>query len=192
MPVTHELHTLVVFPSSLGWMAIISSGSVLKGLTFAHRSPQAARAALARPLTSLASPDTWQRRLVARLQAYASGEEMDFRDVRIDAGLSTDFQRRVVHLCRQIPWGKTLTYGQLAASAGRPGAARAVGNRMAANRLPLVVPCHRVVAADGRLGGFSAPGGVRLKRRLLDLESACCEAASGAVGHPCNHLTDIK
>ena len=72
--------------------------------------------------------------------------------------------------CRKIPYGKTLSYGQLAAKAGRPGAARAVGNHMAGNRTPIIVPCHRVLPSGGGLGGFSAAGGVALKRRLLEME----------------------
>jgi methylated-DNA-[protein]-cysteine S-methyltransferase len=95
----------------------------------------------------------------------------DFRDVLIDPGPQTEFQRLVVDHCRQIPPGATLTYGELAARAGRPRSARAIGNCMAANRIPLIVPCHRVVGADGGLRGYSANGGLRLKQRLLDLES---------------------
>ncbi len=73
--------------------------------------------------------------------------------------------------CRRIPWGQTRSYAQLAAVAGRPGAARAVGSVMAKNRVPLVVPCHRVIASSGQLGGYSAPQGLSLKRRLLAMES---------------------
>ena len=80
------------------------------------------------------------------------------------------FARRVVELCRRIPYGQTLTYGELAAQAGSPRAARAVGNVMRTNRCPLVVPCHRVVPSGSGLGGYSAPGGVRAKLRLLELE----------------------
>ena len=76
-----------------------------------------------------------------------------------------------MHQCRRIPYGRTMSYAELAAKAGSPNAARAVGNCMAGNRIPLIVPCHRVVCSDGRLGSYSAPGGTRMKRRLLDLES---------------------
>lgn len=85
-------------------------------------------------------------------------------------GHLTEFQSDVVATCRAIPLGQTRTYGEVARLAGRPGAARAVGRVMATNRVPLIVPCHRVVASSGKLGGFSAPQGVVLKRRLLDLE----------------------
>ncbi len=171
MPTAQESQDLIVFPSSLGWMAILTSGETLTGLTFAHRGAGAAANSLAPLLTPITEPDARWQDLVERLQAYAAGENVNFRDVRIDTSRSTDFQRRVLELCRKIPRGETLTYGQLAARAGRPAAARAVGNCMATNRIPLVIPCHRVVAASGRLGGFSAPGGVDLKRRLLELEA---------------------
>ena len=81
------------------------------------------------------------------------------------------FQRRVLNQCRRVPCGATISYARLAAKAGYPGAARAVGNCMAGNPIPLIVPCHRVVCSDGRLGAYSAPGGTAMKRRLLALES---------------------
>ncbi|MCH7752272.1 MAG: MGMT family protein [Planctomycetes bacterium] len=108
--------------------------------------------------------------LVERLREFARGEPTDFSDVAVETRGATSFQRRVIDACRAIPWGETRSYGQLARSVGRPGAARAVGSVMAANRVPLVVPCHRVVAAAGGLGGFSAPQGVAMKRRLLAAE----------------------
>ena len=90
-------------------------------------------------------------------------------DYRLPDGL-TDFARAVLTQVARIPWGDTLTYGEVAIVAGRPGAARAVGNVMAANQLPLIVPCHRVVAAGGRLGGFG--GRPELKRALLAHEGS--------------------
>jgi len=161
---------LVIFPSRLGWMAMIGAGDVLMQLTLAHTSPDAAAGACSRDLLENAQRGTWNEPLLRRLQAYACGAPADFRDVRIDPGRLTAFQRRVARRCRQIPYGKTLSYGALAAKAGSPGAARAVGNCMAANRIPLVIPCHRVLRADGRPGAYSAPGGTRTKKRLLALE----------------------
>jgi O-6-methylguanine DNA methyltransferase len=151
-------------------MAIVGSRQVLKQLTFGHASAALAASALDPGLTEDARVVNWNPRLVRRLQAYAMGEEEDLRDVPVDPGPQTRFQRRVTACCRSIPRGSTLTYGQLAAKAGSPGAARAVGNCMAANRIPLVIPCHRVVGAGGRLHGYSGPGGQTMKRLLLDLE----------------------
>ncbi len=113
----------------------------------------------------------WNPDLVRRLQVYAAGEAEAFRDVAVDPGPQTPFQRRVTTCCRSIQPGQTLSYAQVAAKAGSPGAARAVGQCMANNRIPLVIPCHRVVSSGGGLGGYSAPGGLKLKRRLLDMEA---------------------
>jgi methylated-DNA-[protein]-cysteine S-methyltransferase len=161
---------LVVFPAPFGWIALVGCGDVLRNLGLGD-SPRAAVASLSPDLLSTAAEKDWNRALVRRLQAYAEGKTDDFRDVPIDPGPQTDFRLRVIQNCRQIPPGSTLTYGELAARAGRPRAARAVGTCMAANRIPLIVPCHRVVGADGSLRGYSASGGLRLKQRLLDLES---------------------
>ena len=120
-------------------------------------------------------PEACQR-LIARLRAYADGVFDDFLDVALDLSGKTRFQQAVLHHCRRIRPGSTLTYGELAARAGYPGAARAVGQVMKTNCFPLIIPCHRVVAAGGKLGGYSAPDGLRLKRRLLQLE---LQAATG-------------
>jgi methylated-DNA-[protein]-cysteine S-methyltransferase len=171
-PGTPAPGTLVLFPSSLGWFAIIGRGEVLQHLTFGHPSAAAAEAALDPELRAQARPGEWNPALVRRLVDYASGGRDDFRDVPIDPGPVTPFRRKVIRHCRAIPYGKTLTYGQLADKAGSPAAARAVGQCMAANRIALVIPCHRVVASDGGLGGYSARGGLDTKRRLLELESS--------------------
>ncbi len=106
-------------------------------------------------------------RLLAKY--YRDGRET-FADVRVDLSHVTPFSLRVYKACRAIPAGETRTYGELAVTAGSPGASRAVGSAMARNRVPIVIPCHRVVGASGRLCGFSAPGGLETKQSLLDLE----------------------
>ena len=166
-----EKPTIVSVPGPLGWMALIGVGNVLQQLTLGHSSSSAAARALDPGLLENATPGRWNDQLVDRLQAYGAGTPVDFRDVQVDPGRLTEFRRRVLHHCRQIPYGKTLTYGQLAAKAGSPRAARAVGSCMAANRIPLIIPCHRVLPADGRVGAFSGPGGAKTKQRLLALEA---------------------
>ncbi len=116
-------------------------------------------------------------RLIARLQAFARGVPDDFLDVPVDFGGATEFTCRVWTACRAIGYGKVATYAELAARVGAPRAARAVGNALAANRVPLIIPCHRVIPLGGRFGRYSAPGGALMKRRLLELE-----AAAGRVG----------
>jgi methylated-DNA-[protein]-cysteine S-methyltransferase len=162
---------LVVLDTPLGWMAIVGCDNVLEQLSFGHPSAQAAVRALDPALAGTATRGTWNPSLVRRLLAYAAGRPADFSDVLIDPGPLSAFQRQVIQHCRQIPYGKTLSYGELAAKAGSSRAARAVGNCMATNRIPLVVPCHRVLPASGQPGRFSAPGGVKMKRRLLAMEA---------------------
>ena len=108
--------------------------------------------------------------LVERFRSYFAGEPDAFSDVDLELAWCTPFQRRVLDTIRAIPYGETATYGEVAALAGHPNAQRAVGSVCAANRFAVVVPCHRVVAADG-LGPYGSLG-TRCKRRLLELEGA--------------------
>jgi len=103
-----------------------------------------------------------------RLRRYFAGERMDFGDVEIDLSAYGPFQAEVIVAARQIPFGELVTYRDLARMAGRAAAIRAAGTAMARNRTPIVVPCHRVVASGGKLGGFSS--GLEWKRELLRLE----------------------
>lgn len=109
--------------------------------------------------------------LARRLAAYFEGDDVSFDDVPLDLPDETPFQAAVRRVVRAIPRGEVRTYGEVAAAAGRPRAARAVGQVMATNPVPPIVPCHRVVAVGG-LGGFG--GGLDLKRRMLAREGAPC------------------
>ena len=153
-------------------MAIGWSGESFTSFSLGHPSAAAAQVSLGDVPIATNDPPAYVQQLADRIQAYASGARDDFRDVTLDLSHLTEFQRRIVEQCRRIRPGATLSYGELAAKAGKPGAARAVGNTMARNRFPIVVPCHRVVAAGGALGGFSAPSGISLKERLLVLEGS--------------------
>ncbi|MBI4172469.1 MAG: methylated-DNA--[protein]-cysteine S-methyltransferase, partial [Actinobacteria bacterium] len=108
------------------------------------------------------------RWIVERVTAYLTGERVTFADVPIDLDWCTPFQRAVAEALRAVPWGEVVTYGELAALAGHPGAQRAAGGFCAGNRFALFLPCHRVVAAGG-IGGYGTCG-IELKRRLLRLE----------------------
>jgi methylated-DNA-[protein]-cysteine S-methyltransferase len=110
-----------------------------------------------------------------KMQAYFDGAEVDFADVALDWSGVTAFNAEVYRLLRAVPYGRMLTYGEMAKRAGQPRGAQAIGAAMGSNPWPIVVPCHRVVAGSGRLGGFSAHGGNVLKRRLLLLEGATHE-----------------
>jgi len=108
------------------------------------------------------------RRVAACVRDHLAGTETDYDGIDLDLSWCTDFQRELALALRDVPWGEIVSYGELAALAGRPGAARAAGTFCAHNRFALVLPCHRVVSANG-LGGYGASG-VGLKRRLLALE----------------------
>lgn len=158
----------------LGWLAVAGSGRCLERLAFGHASPAEALRALGAAGT--ADPPgprdaAWVARLVERLERFTAGRDVDFADVDIPQP-DTPFARRVVAACRAIPFGQTRSYAEVARAAGSPAAARAVGNVMRTNAIPLVVPCHRVVGSGGALGGYSAPGGLATKRRLLELEQS--------------------
>lgn len=158
-----------VFQSPLGWIAIVLRGDTLIRLTFAHPTPAEALKAVDAGLPKRRSTGA-AAVLISRLKRFASGKAVDFSDIEIDLDGTTAFQRRVIARCRSILPGTTMSYAEVAAAIGSPGAARAVGNCMARNRFPLIVPCHRVVGAAGRLGGYSAAGGLETKTRLLELE----------------------
>jgi methylated-DNA-[protein]-cysteine S-methyltransferase len=109
---------------------------------------------------------------IGKMTALLSGESPDLSFVQLDLNNIPALDRQVYELARTIPRGETLTYGQIAKRLGDPLLARDVGQALARNPFPIVVPCHRVVAAGGKLGGFSARGGVATKQRLLAIEQA--------------------
>lgn len=108
--------------------------------------------------------------IIERVRRHFEGYPEDFRDVEVDLDDAGPFARQVYATARAIPAGKTATYGEIAETLARPGAARAVGQALGKNPIPLIIPCHRVVAAGGKPGGFSAPGGLTTKSRMLVIE----------------------
>lgn len=109
--------------------------------------------------------------VLEQVRAYLRGEQRAI-ECHIVWGQFTPFQTAVYRAVLAIPYGETKTYGQIAAEIGRPRAARAVGTANGANPLPIIIPCHRLVGADGNLRGYGGIGGIRTKRWLLDLEKA--------------------
>ena len=110
---------------------------------------------------------------VSLLKDFFSGKPVDFRKLKVDFSNHTPFFRDICRVAQSIPYGELRTYGELAEMIGRKGAARAVGRVMAANPLPIIIPCHRVVSSDGSLTGYSASGGLKTKKRLLVMEGVC-------------------
>jgi methylated-DNA-[protein]-cysteine S-methyltransferase len=139
--------------------------------------PEASADATERRLagTSVRAPwsGTLSNRIAAvrhELERYFSGEPTSFDGIELDFGERPEFHLTLYAAARQIPWGSTVTYGELARRVGMPGGARAVGQAMGRNPVPVIMPCHRVLASGNALGGFSAPGGTATKQRLLELE----------------------
>jgi methylated-DNA-[protein]-cysteine S-methyltransferase len=139
------------------------------GIT-AVRLPSAATAG-ASPVDPVAAPAAI-RAAIDGIRAVLAGEPRDLQELVLDERGIDPFRRRVHAATRRIPPGPTATYGEIARAIGDPGGARDVGAALARNPMPIIVPCHRVVAANGALTGFSAPGGLATKRRMLELEGA--------------------
>ena len=109
---------------------------------------------------------------VAELERYFHGEEIDFSTLQLDIRACGSFHKAVYAATRSVRWGGVATYGEIARVIGSPGAARAVGHALSRNPIAVIIPCHRILAAGGKIGGFSAHGGAEAKTRLLEIEGA--------------------
>ncbi len=119
-----------------------------------------------------AAPPVFVKEAITAIVRLLSGERVDLSFIQVDLDEAGEFEQRVYSAARAIPAGETLTYGELAAKVGVPEGAQAVGQALGRNPCPIIVPCHRILAADGKSGGFSAPGGAETKVRMLDIEGA--------------------
>ncbi len=168
-----------VFETRFGWFGLLGQEGTLLRVSIGDAAPDDALHHLANAESVAPSEievTEWYPALREQLIAYANGEPVDFSDVELTWPKPlTDFRRRVLTATRQIPRGQARTYAEVAAIAGSPGAARAVGTAMSSNRFPIVIPCHRVVGSGGGLGGFTSPQGTDLKQRMLNLEAGIAE-----------------
>lgn len=175
-----------VFETALGFCGIAWNAAGIAQFQLPTSSEAETRRLLLRraPETVPGTPPPEIARAIAAARRYFEGEETDFSDVRLDLGEQDAFFRQVYDAVRRLGWGRTTTYGELAKALGaEPQAARDVGQAMAKNPVPLIIPCHRVLAAGNKVGGFSAPGGAAAKVRMLELEGvrlAPPPAAQGA------------
>jgi methylated-DNA-[protein]-cysteine S-methyltransferase len=163
-----------LFETPIGRCGLVWGEVGLLGVQLPETPPDEAERRLRRrfPLAVPADPPAAMRRVVERIVGLLSGVPDDLHDVPLDHAAIPDFERRVYAVTRKIRPGETLTYGEVAARIGEPGAARAVGRALGRNPFPIIVPCHRVLATGGGIGGFSADGGIATKRRLLRIEGA--------------------
>lgn len=168
MPTGGEL-AYAAFRIDTDWMGVLGSPRGLLRTTLPQRSLQEVHQLLGDSVNCATNSPHLFGDLVGRLRVYFSGHKIDFPD-ELDLSGATSFQREVWEKTRLIPYGETRCYSWVAEQSGKPGAARAVGQALARNPLPIIIPCHRVVASDGKLGGYTGGGG--MKRYLLSLEAS--------------------
>lgn len=170
-----------LFETSLGtcgiaWREIADSGSqaVVTAVQLPEATVQGTESRIARKAGSnqRSAPPPEIAEVIEKIRKHLQGEVQDLRSVPVDLENVDPFFRQIYEATRQIPPGQTRTYGEIAKAVGQPAAAQEVGQAMAKNPMPIIVPCHRVSAAGGKLGGFSAPGGPATKAKLLALEGA--------------------
>lgn len=165
---------LVLFDTPIGACALAWSRDRLRGVQLPERDPAvtAERIAARFPDAIWTEPSAAARDVVARIVELLGGVPNALLDIPIDQESLSEFDRAVYGATRRIPPGRTSTYGAIAAEIGTPGEARAVGQSLGRNPFPIVVPCHRVLAAGRRAGGFSGAGGLATKLRMLTIEGA--------------------
>jgi methylated-DNA-[protein]-cysteine S-methyltransferase len=168
-----ELH-FAVFDTAIGACGIVWSPRGIAGVQLPEVIEATTRARLLRRFAGAreAIPPADVQRAIDGIAALLRGEKRDLSGIAIDDERQSDFNRRVYAIARRIPCGQTMTYGEIAERLGDKTLARAVGQAMGENPTPVIMPCHRVLAAGGKTGGFSASGGVVTKLRLLTIEGA--------------------
>jgi methylated-DNA-[protein]-cysteine S-methyltransferase len=166
-----------LFDTAIGRCGIVWSERGVVAVRFPERSDDATRSRILRRFADAreAAPSVAAQGAIDGIVALLSGQPRDLRDVTVDMQDVPDFNRQVYDVARSIDPGTTLTYGDVAERLGDRNLARDVAQALSQNQTPIVVPCHRVMAAGGKTGGFSAPGGVKTKLRLLSIEGAKLE-----------------
>lgn len=164
--------SFALFNTPIGTCAIAWSEQGILGLSLPDDDPEATRHFISSrvPGAGESAPTPEVEAIIAEIGRLLAGEPVDLLGARLDLTGVSDFHKRVYDEARRIPPGSTMTYGQIAQRLKAPGTARAIGQALGANPFPIIVPCHRVLGANGAVGGFSAPGGVETKLRILNIE----------------------
>ena len=167
----------VIFKTKWGYFGLAGTEYSLCRIQLPGPKPEKIKSMLLKNLpipnqaSSIEFDKTFFRPLQEQITAYFEGVCVNFsRDIPLALDGFSSFGISVLTACRAIEFGQTISYSGLAKKSGRPNASRAVGSTLAKNPLPLIIPCHRIIRSDGKLGGFSAPGGITLKKRMLELE----------------------
>lgn len=174
-----------LFDSPIGACGIAWNATGIAGFQLPSASADATRARLQRRWTAAVEspPSADVKRTIDRVLALLAGHPVDLTDVPVDLADAPDFHRKVYEVARSIPPGQTMTYGEIARRLGVPHESREVGQALGRNPIAIIVPCHRVLGADGKMGGFSASGGVATKRRILEIEGAAALSAGPLFAH---------
>lgn len=169
----YETHLYQIFETANGFCAIAWNDVGITRFRLPAPSSEAIKRSLLRHLANAqpGEPSDAVSEAITAAKRYFDGDPIDFSGLQLDLNQQSDFFKRIYAAARRVSWGQITTYGALARELGLgPEAARAVGQAMAKNPVPLIIPCHRVLAAGGKIGGFSAPGGSTSKLRMLELE----------------------
>ena len=160
-----------IFQTKWGYFGLAGTQYGLCRTQLPGSKPEKIKSRLLKNLPTAQFDKTFCKILQDQITAYFEGDYIKFsRDIPLILDGFSSFGTSILTTCREIEIGQTITYCQLAKKAGRPNASRAVGSTLAKNPLPLIIPCHRIIRSDGKMGGFSAPGGITLKKKMLELE----------------------
>lgn len=173
-----------VFDTAIGWASLAWNDNGLAAVRLPERDAEVVRKAILRRFPDAVEdqPSSAVAAVVADIRKLMTDGQADFANALLDDAATPEFDRKVYDVARTIPPGQTLTYGEVATRLGDKLLARDVGAALGRNPWPIVVPCHRVTAAGGKLGGFSAPGGQRTKLKLLAIEGAAAAAQGDLFG----------
>ena len=161
-----------IFTTDWGYFGLAGTKHGLLRSHLPHAKAEIVEARLLKDLESATFSRSYFNTLQKCIIAYFGGSYVNFDPDLSGLDELSPFCRAVLQACRHIQHGRTLSYRDLAGKIRRPKSARAIGNALGANPLPLIIPCHRVIQADGKIGGFTATGGAQMKKRMLDLEKA--------------------
>ena len=151
------------FKTSFGWIIVTGTENFISKCSLSNKKP-------AKIKTSEPIPPFFKS-VQNQIVEYCNGKQVDFSNVPVSLENMTTFQKRVLSALRDVKYGNTVTYKHLARLTGNPKSARAIGQVMAKNPIPIIIPCHRVIRSDGKMGGFSAMGGIKTKRRMIEMEN---------------------
>jgi len=179
MNISPATQGFAIFETPIGPCGIAWSPRGITGLQLPEATAQGTRSRMRRRWAGAAEtePPPGVQHAIDRVLELLKGEAIDLGDIALDLEAAPDFHRKVYEVARAIPPGQTMTYGEIARQLGVPHESREVGQALGRNPVAIIVPCHRVLGADGKMGGFSANGGVATKRRILEIEGASAVGA---------------